>query len=352
MAVREGDSFAHYTSFPNKGWSAVNGSPSISAGNGRYGKDCLRLGQNVAIRRPFPANLTTFIVGLPRRNSAIGSGSSLVAAFADNNQIQVAIWQRSDTKVELRLGGTINPDNTSAFMSGSTLLQVSDQPTQDNNFQTWEIKCTIDNTTGLVQVQVDGDLLIDYSGDTQVSANAYATGMAMYEGANASRNIDHDHYLLLDDVAGPDGAHPNDDFIGDCRIGAIFPSGAGATTDWTPDSGSNYARVDENPYDDDTSYVQSSTVGNKDTYVYDDVPATFTDIVGCLVNMRAKRTDASTRSIAAVARSNGAEADSSDCALSDSYAYYQRVFEVDPDTGDQWTEAAVNAAEFGQKVTA
>ena len=50
----------------------------------------------------------------------------------------------------------------------------------------------------------------------------------------------------------------------------LRPNAAGDETNWSPDSGSNYARVNESSQDGDTSYVErTSTIAN-DLYNIDD----------------------------------------------------------------------------------
>jgi hypothetical protein len=64
----------------------------------------------------------------------------------------------------------------------------------------------------------------------------------------------------------------------------------------------------------------------------------------------AAKTNAGVRSIASVARLSGTEVDSSDKALSVSYAYLPDIRETKPG-GGAWSISDVNSAEFGVKVT-
>ncbi len=68
---------------------------------------------------------------------------------------------------------------------------------------------------------------------------------------------------------------------------------------------------------------------------------------------RARKTDAGTRSFKTIARSDVTEADAGAFNhASGSCGYYQDICEADPDTDVAWTEAGVDAAEFGIKITA
>jgi len=55
------------------------------------------------------------------------------------------------------------------------------------------------------------------------------------------------------------------DWIGNTAIGGLAITGAGASAQWTPSAGDNYACVDEIPYND-TDYNNTNTTNNKDTY--------------------------------------------------------------------------------------
>ena len=59
------------------------------------------------------------------------------------------------------------------------------------------------------------------------------------------------------------------------------------------------------------------------------------------------------RSFKTIARSGATEADAGTTHdAGGSYACYQDIFEADPDTSVAWTEAGVDAAEFGIEITA
>jgi hypothetical protein len=165
----------------------------------------------------------------------------------------------------------------------------------------------------------------------------------------------------LDDVIVYDGqandANGNADItgpIGDCGLAWLLPAGAGTTTQFTPDTGSNYARVNEATPDGDTSYVGSSTVGNIDTYALADLPGTVTTVKGVASVHYAKKTDVGARGMKAELRSGGGNsAHATEIAPGTSYQYYFSNWGRNPNNGTpaDWTPAAVNALEVGQQVS-
>lgn len=148
-------------------------------------------------------------------------------------------------------------------------------------------------------------------------------------------------------------ADTNGDIIGNPRLGALFPDGAGATSAWTPSAGSNYQNVDEATPDDDSTYNESSTVNNIDTYTMQDTPAGVSAITAVAVTARLKKTDANSRTVAAVLRIGGTDyVHATTKGVPGDWAYLQWIWTVSPATGVAFTVVEVNAIEAGIKVIA
>jgi len=70
------------------------------------------------------------------------------------------------------------------------------------------------------------------------------------------------------------------EYLGDVRIGVLYPNAAGDSAAWTPTgAATNWQATDEHPADDDTSYVSAATVGLKDLYNMDDIDPAFTGAI-------------------------------------------------------------------------
>jgi len=164
-------------------------------------------------------------------------------------------------------------------------------------------------------------------------------------------------YMGCDDVYFLDtsGPAPCNDFLGDVRVEAIWPTSDGANTDWTQDSGGNqFSRVADSGAggpDDDTSYVVADTVGMKDTYGHGDISATNGVIYGLQHNLVAKKTDAGPRTLKSVLRHGGADTDGSvSHVLTANYTGFQQIWELNPATATNWLLADINSDEYGMKV--
>lgn len=210
-----------------------------------------------------------------------------------------------------------------------------------------EAKVTIHDTTGAFDVHISG---VSRVSGTNVNtrggtANNYANTIAFSSsGGNTP----------LDDIYLCDGAGAlNNDFLGDSRVETQMPSGAGASTQFTPSAGSNYQCVDEVPAPNgDTDYVSSSNVGDQDFYAIPALPTTVGTVRGVQVSAYARKDDAGARSLSVEIRaSDGTVVQYSAQPLLTSYAFYLGApRETDPATGAAWTIAGVNAAQPGIRV--
>jgi hypothetical protein len=166
---------------------------------------------------------------------------------------------------------------------------------------------------------------------------------------NSSEGYWADTYIA--DIA---GSAPTNDFLGDSRTDAILPNANGTTSQLVgqdTNSTDNYLNVDDDPPDDDTTFNESSTVGQKDTYNYPSITPTAGTVYAVQISPLVRKTDAGVRSIATVARLSSTEVDGPNQALSTTYLNLADIRETKPG-GGVWTIADVNSAEFGVKVTA
>ena len=156
----------------------------------------------------------------------------------------------------------------------------------------------------------------------------------------------------LDDIYVCDstGASHND-FLGEVEIEAIFPSSDYGTCDWTCSTGTDhYGLVDDNPPDDDSTYISTDTVDHKDLFDYQDVSGD-AGILGIQINTLA-RIESAARNLTPMLRSGGTEyAQTAQLVTDTSYDEFVTILETDPATSSAWTVANLNATQFGVKMT-
>ena len=142
----------------------------------------------------------------------------------------------------------------------------------------------------------------------------------------------------------------NVDFLGDSICRGIVPNGAGDSTQWTPDSGNNWERVDETGDPDAASYVESSTDGQVDLYTFTDLGGV-NDVRGVHILAHAQNTGMGNAKLIFQAKHNGNTASSIAHRLGQKTSmYYRSIFEVDPDGNTQWLAGDVAVSQFGIEV--
>lgn len=337
MALRFADSFQHYNKFQQKyaSTNAPNGSPSAV---GRFGAGADFWNVVRYLIQTIDAQ-PTWIVGVAWNPWSAGYDERLIT-LEDGGAEQLTLrFNTSDAKLRVQRGGTL--------LGSATLIPGF-------AISKWfyvEFKATIHASTGIAVVRVDGNEIINLSGqNTKITANASADSIRLHTRDNQATAM----YLSDLYICDGTGSAPQNDFLGDVRVDAAYPDGNGNSSQLVGSDGNstdNYLLVDEHPANDDTDYVESSTVSDKDTYTYGAVPGSSGTVYGLQTCTYAKKTDAGTRKIANVARLSGTEVDSADLTLSTTYSYLRDVKETKPG-GGAWTISDINSAEFGVKVTA
>lgn len=208
-----------------------------------------------------------------------------------------------------------------------------------------EFKVTTHNTTGSFELRVDGANVLSQSGiDTQPGANAFHDTFRCR--GSGGDDPEWDDIYFLDSTGSS-----NNDFLGDVQVVGISPNGDD-TANWstsTP-SANHYQNVDDNPCDEDTSYVQESTADTTDLYDYEDVSPSGA-IIGVQVNTVCRETDANGFELVTPVESGGTQYDDTPQPVTSvDWMTVSRVLEEDPDTSSPWAVAGLNAAKFGVKI--
>lgn len=339
MTLRFADSFDHYTVVADKWTTQISqGTGPALNGGGRFGSGMQTVNSRI-IKAGLPA-AATWIVGcawIHNLGTTPTSAQYNVLAVYDGATCQVSV--RANSNGSLTVGRGLTAD------LGTTAVGV----VQANIWAYIELKVLISDTVGTIDLRVNGVSVLSLTAqDTKQSANATADTVTFGINYNASASI------IVDDVVICDTAgSTNNDFLGDVRVEALFPNGDGNSSQLVGSDGNsvnNSLLVDEAAPNGDTDYVESATVGQKDTYAFGNLTPTTGTVYGIVVNPYARKSDAGNRRIASIARLSSTEEDSADKILSTNYQYLPDVRETKPG-GGAWSIADVNSAEFGVKVT-
>lgn len=335
MAFRFCDSYDHYTTGQVlRKWTAgsIN---SISTGNGRSSTNCLRLATFDYVSLTLDSQ-STWIIGTAYKTSSTALGT--LGGTAQN----IELLDAGSTQI----GARLNSDGTFSVVRGGTVLGTTSFSILANTYYFLELKVVIHPSSGSFDLRINGVSRVSASGvNTRSTSNSTANQIKL-AGSNAVTNDFDDTYIL-------DGTgSANNDFIGDVRIQALLPSGNGNYSQFVGSDGNstnNYLLVSETTPDDDTSYVESSSVGDKDTYAFSNLSGSPGTVFAIQTVICGRKTDAGSRSIARVIRSGSTDEDGATVALPDNYVYLLQASELDPNTSAAWTPSGVNNAEFGFK---
>lgn len=341
MALLFIDGFDHYaTADIGKKWSTITGSPAIGAAAGRRGSGALQINLSGAegVTKTFASSYTTLIVGVAFSISQAIGGARSILTLKDGTTSHLLVRLNTDNTLSVvRAAGSIVVATTAAITIGA--------------FVYLEFKATIDDTTGSFSLRLNGAEVAAGSGiDTRNAGNASVNSVYIGFDGNPGSVLT----LTVDDLYICDtSGSKNNDFLGDVRVDTLLPTGDGTYKEFTPSAGTDhYALVDETTLNE-ADYVESDVVGERDSFTTGGLPALVSQtIFGVQVNASAKKSDAGSRSLSTLVRSGTTDSEGSASALSTSTTTLTQMFENDPDGSVAWTEAKVNAAEFGAKVAA
>jgi hypothetical protein len=340
MAIRWIDGFEHYgtgttgkDNMVNYGAYAQGGASSISSTRARSGTLSLRAAD---IRFAFAANLT-----------AVGVGCAIYLDSLPGADVLNYFEFRDNSGNVLCRFGLSNSQEFVLYRANSVEIgRSSPGQVTAGGWYHYECKFTPNGATSSIELRINEV--------TVYSNNSFPIGSTLGPGntATSTASVDMDiagvSFTYLDDfyVWDTSGSY-NTDFIGDKRVATMFPNGDTAEADWSPNSGATgYTQIDEAAPDGDTTYVQSTTVGDLSEYDFEAMPANAIAINAVMTFTAARKTDTGTCDIRTDIVSNASATTGATKVLTTGYVYGTNVFETDPNTGALWTKAGVDAAKI------
>ncbi len=332
-------SILHFDSFDGDGhdigkYTVWNGGNVIQAASGRDGDGVqLFCNSQECIRKDISVN-PTIIVGFTfRHNNAI-----------DNTFGNVTFREGSIRHLRLNLLGTtkeivVDRDTTELGRTPVNTFQL-------NTFHHLEIKVFIHDTTGTVEIRLDGTIVLNLTSQDTRNGGAVGTIDNVQLGANGGSPLRLDNLVIMDDQGGI-----NDDFVGDVVIEARVPDGNGNYSQWDGSDGNqvdNYLQVDEGPpHDGDTTYNNAQVALDKDTYAVEDLVASTGSVLAVQAEMIARHEGAG-GTLRHMLRRSSTDQFGSAVTPGAGYTYHSELWEEDPNAGPgAWTITNVDATEFG-----
>lgn len=282
--------------------------------------------------------------GSSQSSSAGSNFSSLMflaaGSFGADNQVALAVL--SDNRIRAyrgSIGGTYGIASSVELAAATDALTV----TAWNHIQ---LRVFVDDTAGELELILNGVPQFSLTGiDTKTSGNNYI-GSAMFRTGgdiNASGYFD-DIYIRTSpsETADSTGA-----FLGDLRIKPYALNGDGTYSQMTPSTGTDhYALLDEMP-PSTTDYVSSSTALQKDSFTFQDISEPGSSVKAVQINALVHKDDSGFRG-ADLGIKSGATEDYSPTykPVSITPKYVTEIWEIDPNTSVEFTQAGLNACEL------
>jgi len=281
-----------------------------------------------AAGQSFSTNYAQGVIGFAITMSSTTSRQLLF--IADGTTEQISIRTTASSALTVTRAGTV-------LATGTTILSA-------NTWYYIEVKFTIHNTAGVVELRLNGAGEIASTGslDTQVTANAYWNHFAFP--IFTSSGV-YDDVYVIDPTTGA-----NTTFLGPVRAVALYPAAAGNYAQWTSNGGTNMGTVSETYEDGDNTFNQSATANQLDSFVMDDLPASAGSVFALKPIVVARQDAGAARTVAPLFRIAGADYAGTGKPLSTSYQAVTQIYDQSPASSSAWTIAEVNGLEAGYKL--
>ena len=239
----------------------------------------------------------------------------------------------------LCLNGSAHLEVRKTNRSG-TSLAVGTATISTDTWYLIEGKFVIDPSVGVAQIKCNSTLDINYSGSTH---NQSADTITYITLGNPSGGyiVNYDDFVV-DDAA----------WIGTTYIQGLALTGAGASTQWTPSSGSNYAVLNEIPAND-SNYVTTNVNGNIDLYTL----ASLVGSVGAILCLQIEGRCAidgtpTPTGVELGLRTNGNNYWGVKISTTSTLKGFTQIYALNPDTGVAWTSTLINSLQIGIQAVA
>jgi hypothetical protein len=343
MAWLIGDGFDFYNAttdmvLPGTVW-ASGSATMIAAASTRFGVgQAVQLFNGSSFTSVAFANSTTIWVNfvLDFTGTITGGGTSQEAGFSlrDGASNQVGIYFRN--------GGDIVVTN--GAVSG-TVLATSPVLISVNTFNHFQFKIVINNTTGSVEMRMNGSTSASWNPTGLNTRNGTAVAQCnsiLFASPVAGGTATVDDFYCFNDQ----GAAPNT-WQGDVRAVQQMPS-SDSSVAWTRSTGTtNFATVNELKQNADTNYVSTGVASTVDAYGVPALTTTPGSIIAVQTKMIARMDDTGPHTVKSRLTSSGTNADSANFSLLTNYAWISQLNLVDPHTSAAWTASGVAAVLIG-----
>lgn len=340
------DNVTSITSASRRGFSMTNG--GFDPGKGRFGGGCMI---------PYTNAVYPGTVALPF-SSISGDDIYIGFGFRRASGCNSSLWCLArGTTTNIRGSGAntcfyisfaANSQSATVYNAAGTSLGTFSAPI-DNLWHWVNINChALSGTSGTLVIKIDKVTVFSATGVNMAGASATGTTWTWNMGSTGSGVVnDTIDDLIICDSSGT----KNNSEIPDCRIISLIPNSLESAGNWTANTGTIPAAIDDvGAADDDTTYISTSTAGDEFAVGFSDLPVTPTSIGAVQVVSVSKKTgtDSSSLTPKLVTSATGSGVAT---VLTTSYGVVKTIFENDPGTGTNFTVSDINSIVFKGSVT-
>lgn len=279
-----------------------------------------------ALRRTVP-DLTVFGFALGIRLPQLPTTIDRVGIlFRTSNATVCSISIDNVGNIRAHIGPKSNPVITTSsrnFVAGS--------------WQHLEIKINISDTSGSIECSLDNSNVLSA---TNINLGTTPIDEVYFDIRDERIHIDD---LVIWDNTGP----ISNDWIGPARTRLQYfeNDAVSAVNDWVTTGAPSAAEaIDDEPPDDDTSYISAENVNDTITLAMGQLPTNIDNIVGVYLLMYARQEDAGITNLTPKIQTGSLETVGDEVALTSNYVYYGQEFTVNPTGNVAWTKATLEAA--------
>jgi len=289
---------------------------------------------------------STLIQEVHLKRIAVGS----IFSISDTTHgVQILVGYNSDGSITVRRLGS-DP-------AADLIVQTAPDLIRPDTWYHFGWKVLLHASAGTVDVRLNGASIVALTGIRTIATSGLLAGTTIGSfslGDNTTGTI-FDDLVVMDDVDdGLDdprlpGGGGFDKFLGPVVITIKRPTGAGALTEWTPSTGSNYQNVDDPTPDSDTTVnsADPDAVGDSDLFTMGTIGID-EDVVAVQSLVLARTTDAGVAAIAPLVRDGGTTTVGPTAYQPSTYSYLITPEPTRPD-GSGWTAAAWDAIQYGYR---
>lgn len=228
---------------------------------------------------------------------------------------------------------------------GSTTIATSATVRTLGTWYYVELKVTTrTSTNGSYELRVDETTDLSGSGVNLANTGADGSDVVMFSATTSNSSWDD---IYVNDNQGT----LNNDFLGDSAVRGILPNGDGASTAWTPSTGtSHFALVDDTATTtNDADYNSGVNNGDRDLYTYENVAGLLNGpIASVMVTSDMRMVTTGTATVKVVVRQGGVNYDAATHTVNGTGVRgYTQVIETSPDDAAPWEVADVDNAQIG-----